>query len=101
MYPTAKPETLSPVEGGFERRRSPRIEWRIPVIAIWEALPPSKAVRVREHGRTEEVSAHGALLRLRTSLAEGQRVEIRRPGGAAVTRGRVVRNLGLVLDGSD
>ncbi len=79
-----------------ERRRSPRVPWRIPFALTWK---PNARVTVREHGETEAVNAHGALVRLSTNLRPGQPVTILAKGKSIVVPARVVVSQGMAEDG--
>ncbi len=54
--------TEKPAAAGRERRRSQRRAVIVPVSVEWEA----SSGRVRVRGETEMISAHGALLKLKT-----------------------------------
>lgn len=98
-HPASKHETHKHEWSGTDRRRSPRIGWRIPVVATWNPPRALQSVTVREHGETLDVSAHGALVKLPSSLARGRQIKILRPGGKVFVSARVVRNLGPDCDG--
>ncbi len=74
---------------GIERRRSPRIPWRIPFVLTWRA---NTKVTVREQGETEVVNAHGALVRLSAKLYVGQPVTILGKGKHVSQPAHVVGN---------
>lgn len=85
--------TATPV--GAERRRSPRIPWRIPVVLTWR---PDQRLTVREHAETEVVNAYGASIRLSSALRVGQAVTLVGKGKNISRPARVVAN--LPVDGS-
>lgn len=99
VHPISKPQTLNELWSEPDRRRSPRIPWRIPVIATWNPSDTVERVTVREHGETLDISAHGVLVKLQSNLARGYQVNLLSPGGKVVLSGRVVRNLGTENDG--
>lgn len=55
--------TTSTVSENVERRRSQRVHVAIPVEVTWTT---KEGTRISEHAETEVVSAHGALLRVKT-----------------------------------
>lgn len=79
-----------------ERRRSPRIKWRIPFVATWAS---GKTLTVREQGETEVINAHGALIRLATHLRRGSQITLLRPGTNLSKPARVVGDVGPAGDG--
>ena len=79
-----------------EKRRSPRIMWRIPFVVTWT---PQAPVTVREQGETEVVNAHGALIKLSTPVRLGQKLKILRPGSPLMQVAHVVSNLGEDAEG--
>lgn len=81
----------------MERRRSPRIPWRIPFVATWR---PRKAVTVREQGWTEIVNADGALIRLSSYVKPGQPIDLQGLKGGPLERARVVGNFGMNKKGT-
>ncbi len=72
---------------GSDRRRSTRVMLVIPVEVKWMT---KDGPWVQEHGDTEVVSQHGAMLRLKTRLAPGTQVEIRRPAIGQSVKAKVV-----------
>jgi len=69
------------------RRRSQRVLLVIPVEIVWTS---GQGLRVQEHAETEVVGAYGALLRMKTRLAMGSRVQIRQPRTGLSAEARVV-----------
>lgn len=83
--------------GRTERRRSQRIGRVVPV----EVAGISKAGGYfREQAQAEAVSAHGALLRIRTVPLKRRALEITRTGANNWTLARVIRIRGRRPDGS-
>lgn len=78
-----KPEALRP---GSEKRRSQRVLLVIPVEVSWVDGGKSR----QSSAKTEVVSAHGALLRMKAPLAIGTEVELHHPITGQTNRGRVV-----------
>ncbi len=79
-----------------ERRRAPRIAWRIPLVATWR---PRKTVTVREQGWTEVVNDYGGLISLSSHLRPGQQINIQGVKGKPVERARVVGSSGTTKGG--
>lgn len=93
----AQPASASTVlKAQAERRRSPRIRWRIPLIATWT---PGRSLILREQGETEIVNAHGALIKLSTHVRPGFQIKLMRPGTELCRTARVVSSPGLSEDG--
>ena len=81
---------------GAERRRSPRFQRQVSIVATWIQ---GETLKVREEGETESVNAHGALIKLSSSLRPGQGVKIFRPGTQLQSPARVIGNRGLAGSG--
>ncbi len=81
---------------GAERRRSRRIPLVMPMEVTW-ATPDG--VRIKQHALTEEVSAHGAVLRMITCPPLSAELELNRPQKGSSTEARIVRRLNAGLDG--
>lgn len=69
------------------RRRSTRVMLVIPVEIKWMT---KDGPWVQEHADTEVVSAHGAMLRMKSRLHPGAQVEIRRPSIGQSVKAKVV-----------
>ncbi len=70
-----------------EQRRSQRVLLVIPVEVRWTL---QDGVRVTEHAETEEVNAHGALLRMKTHLRISTEMELSRPRTHQSAKAKVV-----------
>jgi len=75
-----------PRDRSAERRRSQRISLTLPVCLAWEK---GDGIYVRENAHTENISTHGALLRMEHALSLHSAVTVDR--GGRVTVARVVR----------
>lgn len=80
-----------------ERRRSQRALLVIPVNLTWAT---EDGVRVTEQAQTEEINAHGALLRMKSCLPTSMEVELSHPRTHQSTRARVVGTRHPEPDGS-
>ena len=81
---------------GAERRRSRRIPLVMPMEVTW-ATP--EGVRIKHHALTEEVSAHGAVLRMITCPPLSAKLELSRPYKSSSTEAHVVGRRNAGLDG--
>ena len=81
---------------GIEKRRSIRVELRIPVTPRWEAV---KGSPVEERTETRVVNAHGCLLLLKAPVSQGQRIELVNRNTGNVRGGRVVWCGAIEADG--
>jgi hypothetical protein len=68
----------------------------MPMEVTW-ATPDG--VRIKQHALTEEVSAHGAVLRMITCPPLSAELELSRPQKGSSTEARIVRRLNAGLDG--
>ena len=96
--PTRHPSGLTAEipAAGAERRRSRRIPLVMPMEVTW-ATPDG--VRIKQHALTEEVSAHGAVLRMITCPPLSAELELSRPHNSSSTEARVVGRRNPGLDG--
>ncbi len=72
---------------GAERRRSQRVLLVIPVEVTWTTRDGR---RLKENAETQVVNAHGALLRMKTTLPLSAEVELTRPRTQQSVLARVV-----------
>ncbi len=72
----------------MERRRSERVFLTVPVDVSWTA---GDGVQHKESAKTEEVNAHGAMLRLKTPPPLSTEIELARPSLGKSAPARVVR----------
>ena len=79
-----------------ERRRSERVLLVVPLEVAWERPDGSK---LKDQAETELVSAHGALLRLKSQLAGVKELELIRKHPPMSTRARVVNTFPVGADG--
>ena len=79
-----------------DRRRSERVLLVVQLEVAWERPDGSK---LKDHAETELVSAHGALLRLKSQLAGVKEVELIRKHPPLSTRARVVNTFPVGADG--
>ncbi len=95
--PVAAPKAgAKPQSGDSERRRGQRVLLIVPVEITWET---KDGLRVKEHGETEVVSQHGAMLKLGTKLLVGSQLEISRPALGKTVQARVVGTSNAGADG--
>jgi len=81
------PSKLDFLNAEKDRRRSQRVLIVIPVLVAWTN---KDGVRIKEEAHTEVISRHGAMLRLKGSMAMGAEVEVTRPQVHQSTKARVV-----------
>lgn len=79
------------------RRRSQRVVLATPVRLTWAT---KDGVCVTEQAQTEEISAHGAMLRMKSRLPISTEVELSHPRTRQSTRARVVGMRSPEPDGS-
>jgi hypothetical protein len=73
---------------GPERRRSQRIRHALSTEIMWHS---GEGIYVREKAETENVSTHGALLRLKPATPVSQTISLRGAGGGAWQAAQVKR----------
>jgi len=71
-----------------ERRRSQRIEHTLSAEIMWHS---GEGIYVRETAETENVSSHGALLRVKPATAVSPTISLRTAGGGPWRPARVKR----------
>lgn len=80
QFPLSKPPDS-------DRRRSTRVLLVMPVEVKWMT---KDGPWVQEHGETEIVSQHGAMLRMKSRISPGTLIEVRRPEVGASAKAKVV-----------
>lgn len=73
---------------GPERRRSRRIDHTLSAEIMWHS---GEGIYVRERGETENVSTHGALLRMKSPTPVSQAISLRTAAGGAWQPAQVKR----------
>lgn len=81
---------------GPERRRSRRIEHSLPTEIMWHS---GEGIYVRETAETENVSPHGALLRLKPATPVSQSISLRAAAGGSWQAAQVKRSESRSPDG--
>lgn len=91
-----------------DRRRSMRVDCRVPVVVKWVAPNGSAHEEATE---TMVINAHGCFLSLKAAVIEGINVELVNPATNAVRNGRVIwcgeagvggtNNIGIELENPD
>ena len=71
-----------------EQRRSPRVALTKPVVLAWSR---KDGLRIREHGETTDVSAQGALVKMKSQVSVASEVTLNRPGVAQSNKAQVKR----------
>lgn len=99
MTDSPLPPALPPSDA--DRRRSGRVYVVMPVTVTWTNRA---GMRLREHGETQVISRHGALLRvllsLKASVPLNTEVQLSRPASSEAARARVVWAGDLRPDGT-
>jgi hypothetical protein len=80
-----QPQIAKPAES--DRRRSTRVLLVMPVEVKWMT---KDGPWVQEHGETEVVSQHGAMLRMKSRISPGTVIEVRRPEVGTSAKAKVV-----------
>ena len=71
-----------------DQRRSPRLPLTRPVVLAWSR---KDGLRIREHGETTDVSAQGALVKMKSQVSIASEVTLNRPGMPQSSKAHVRR----------